>query len=107
MAHKLFITRKVVDKHITRIRKHIGAKNMPQMIYLLCDNAHSSLENLVLTKQETKVFLCILEGYSSPEIAEAFTITLSGVEKHRSRILVKNECKTVIQLVLKYLNQQM
>jgi DNA-binding NarL/FixJ family response regulator len=43
----------------------------------------------VLTPREDEVIKLIAEGYSSKEIAEALTISLKTVERHRSNILGK------------------
>jgi DNA-binding NarL/FixJ family response regulator len=43
----------------------------------------------VLTPREDEVIKLIAEGYSSKEIADALTISLKTVERHRSNILGK------------------
>lgn len=43
----------------------------------------------VLTPRESEVTKLIAEGYSSSEIAEALTISLKTVERHRANILAK------------------
>jgi DNA-binding NarL/FixJ family response regulator len=43
----------------------------------------------VLTPREDEVLKLIAEGYSSRDIADALTISLKTVERHRSNILQK------------------
>jgi DNA-binding NarL/FixJ family response regulator len=43
----------------------------------------------VLTPREDEVIKLIAEGYASTEIAEALTISLRTVERHRANILAK------------------
>ncbi len=47
------------------------------------------LSTSVLTPREDEVIKLIAEGYSSKEIADALTISLKTVERHRSNILQK------------------
>jgi len=43
-----------------------------------------------------------MRGFTYKQIAEHFGISLSGVHRHREKMLWQNECKSMLELIAKY-----
>lgn len=57
---------------------------------------------LKLTPRGTEVFRLLLEGVSDKQIAERLGISYSGVRRHKEKMLLMNDCNTVLELDSKY-----
>ena len=55
------------------------------------------------TPRGKEVFLLILEGFSNRQIAAQLSITPSGVKRHREKMLLRNGCTSMMELVAKYI----
>lgn len=67
--------------------------------------ADDILDTIKLTPRGKQVFAFILAGYSRQEIADALQISLSGVRRHREKMLLQNNCKDILELVAKYYSE--
>lgn len=63
-------------------------------------------EEVKLTRREKEIIKLILEGKSSPEIAEKLFISHRTVENHRANIMNKLKVRNTIELVRKVLSDQ-
>ena len=61
------------------------------------------LSDMGLTPRGKEVFLLILEGLSNRQIAAQLSITPSGVKRHREKMLLRNGCTSMMELVAKYI----
>lgn len=57
---------------------------------------------LVFTPRGWEIFKLILEGNSTPKIAELICISYSGVLRHREKMLEQNDCHSMNELVAKF-----
>lgn len=55
-----------------------------------------------LTPRGREVFELIMHGLTIAQIAERMSISYSGVLRHREKILMQNDCRTMLELVAKY-----
>ncbi|WCB45740.1 helix-turn-helix transcriptional regulator [Nitratidesulfovibrio vulgaris] len=67
--------------------------------------AEDILDTIKLTPRGKKVFALILAGYSRQEIADTLQMSLSGVRRHREKMLLQNNCKDILELVAKYYSE--
>ncbi len=104
VAKLCHIKEKAFKKHLASIRKVLGVRNTPEMICKLCDNDKKSLKHIKLTKRGKQIFLLIIQGFTSKEIAKQIGITESTVKDHREIMLGMNYCENICQLVYKYLS---
>lgn len=58
---------------------------------------------LKLTPRGKEVFELIMRGLTIAQIAERMDISYSGVLRHREKMLLENNCRTMLELVAKYL----
>ncbi len=61
-----------------------------------------ALDQLNLTPRGKKIFCMIISGATNKEIAEHFDISISGVRRHREKMLIQNECNSMLDLISKY-----
>ncbi|MDR1860157.1 MAG: response regulator transcription factor [Bacteroidales bacterium] len=54
----------------------------------------------ILSSREIEILLLVCQGLSNQEIADKLYISKRTVDKHRSNILEKSECKNTAQLVM-------
>jgi len=55
--------------------------------------------NINLTEREKEILKCIIKGYTNPQIAKKFNITVSTVKAHVSAIIKKFNVVNRIEVV--------
>ena len=55
-----------------------------------------------LTPRGKEVFLLVLDGFKTDQIACQLGISRSGVRRHRENMLQDNGCESMIELIAKY-----
>lgn len=58
--------------------------------------------NIKLTPRGKEVFLLILDGLKTNQIAHHLGISRSGVRRHREKMIQDNGCESMIELIAKY-----
>lgn len=58
-----------------------------------------------LTPRETEVFLLILDGLTTSQIAHRLSISESGVKRHREKILLKSGRGSMLELAAMYTSE--
>ncbi len=58
--------------------------------------------NLILTPREEEIFKLIMLGVSTKKIAQQLNIAENTVRSHRDKILLVNDCTTMLELLIKY-----
>jgi Response regulator len=99
---KLSIGREIVYLHLATIRKRIGVHNSIGMIHALYYDESQSFDTLKLTPRGREVFRLILIGVTEKEIAAHLGISYSGVRRHKEKMLLMNDCTTMLKLISKY-----
>ena len=51
------------------------------------------------------MFFLILEGKTDNFICQQLGISISGVRRHKEKMLICNNCKNILQLIGKYYDQ--
>lgn len=88
-----------------RIRKELGVHNTMQMLYILyTHNNISDTGTIHLTHRGKEVFLLFLEGKTNSIIAQQLGISKSAVRRHKEKMLLANDCESMLELVAKYYN---
>ena len=77
--------------------------NVNKTIKILCTFNHgqNTCKEIKFTPRGREVFYLILKGKTSTEIAELLNMSKSGVRRHKEKMLLDNDCKTIIELISK------
>lgn len=62
----------------------------------------TTIDTLQLTPRGKEVFQQILAGATNKSIAERLGMSLSGVRRHREKMLLQNKCDSMFELVSRY-----
>ena len=81
-----------------------GQHNVAGILYSFYpeQNIDIFLYNLILTPRGRQVFKHILEGATDKKIAQSLSISLSGVRRHKEKMILANECNSILELISKY-----
>lgn len=77
----------------------IGLDGEPTMIDVKVKELFKPVKNSLLTKREMDIVELLFEGKSSEEIGLKLFISKQTVDKHRSNILNKTNCKNTAELI--------
>lgn len=86
-----------------RIRKELGVHNTMQILHMLyAHNNISGSDTVQLTPRGKEIFLLFLEGKTNSIIAQRLGISKSAVRRHKEKMLLANDCESMLELVAKY-----
>ena len=72
-----------------------------EMLHTLKSEPKDSFAGLKLSPRGKEVFTLILEGLSVKQIALRLGISYSGVRRHKEKMLLANDCNTMLELIAK------
>lgn len=92
-------------QHLAEIRKRMSYNSSVKALSSCSDTVcqQAVFSDMGFTPRGKEVFLLILEGLSNRQIAEQLSITPSGVKRHREKMLLRNGCTSMMELVAKYI----
>ena len=100
---KLFISHWTLYKSLYNIRKNLGAQSTLEMLHILRTMPENAVPaTLRFSPRGKEVFILIMEGFSIKEISGRMGIGISGVKRHREKMLLQNNCTTMLELVAKH-----
>lgn len=86
-----------------RIRKELGAHNIIEVLHILYSNSITTKQNHIqLTPRGREVFSLIIKGKTDSVISHQLGISKSAVRRHKEKIILSNECDSILSLVTKY-----
>lgn len=84
------------------IRKKTGTNNIIELLYFIYKDQDNNF--IKLTSRGKYVFALIITGKTNEEIAKELGISKSGVRRHKEKMLLQNNCNTILELISKYYN---
>ena len=84
------------------IRKKTGTNNIIELLYFIYKDQDNNF--IKLTSRVKDVFALIITGKTNEEIAKELGISKSGVRRHKEKMLLQNNCNTILELISKYYN---
>lgn len=107
ISERLKISISTVNSHLFNIKKKLNleGKNIKLMRYDV--DINTSISRLNFSSRSTKdfeVFMLILEGVTDNEICEKLSITYRSVRHHRERLLIRNNCMNMQELISLFYN---
>jgi DNA-binding CsgD family transcriptional regulator len=79
--------------------------NSFETLHLLLKETDSELPMLRFTPRGKDIFALILQGFGQRKIGERMGMSVSGVRRHREKMLLQNDCNSMSELLLKYHGQ--
>ena len=99
---KLFIAKWTFRKHISNIRKKLNAHSIRDIVRLQQVTPVQAMSTLRFSPRGEEVFMLIREGFTNKGISERMGIGVSGVKRHKEKMLLQNNCATMLELIAKY-----
>jgi DNA-binding NarL/FixJ family response regulator len=88
-----------------KIRNALTARNTFEMLHLLLQETGSAMPMLHFSPRGKEVFALMLQGLKQREIGERMGMSVSGVKRHKEKMLLQNNCNSMTELLLKYHGQ--
>lgn len=96
------MSHKIVHLHLSHIRKKLSIHSTIEIMIYICRGMKFPQHNIKLTPRGKEVFLLILDGLKTNQIAHHLGISRSGVRRHREKMIQDNGCESMIELIAKY-----
>jgi len=84
------------------IRKTLGASSTLEMLHILRTVSENAAPALRFSPRGKEVFMLIKEGLTNKRISERLGMGVSGVKRHKEKMLLQNKCATMLELIAKY-----
>jgi DNA-binding CsgD family transcriptional regulator len=101
----LFIGIETIYVCRSSIRKLLGARNAFEMLHMLLQETGSAIPMIRFSPRGKEVFALMLQGLRQREISERMGMSISGVKRHKEKMLLQNDCNSMMELLLKYHGQ--
>ncbi|MDR2050623.1 MAG: LuxR C-terminal-related transcriptional regulator [Deltaproteobacteria bacterium] len=102
ISKKLSIQESTVRRHLATIRKTLGTRGSIEMLCLLDTEMSAETPMIRLTPRGKEVFQLIMKGLTIRQIGELLGISYSGVLRQREKMLLQNNCTSMLELLAKY-----
>ena len=100
-----FLSKPVASDELIAIVKNVLAEEALARAKHLAEERQCQAINQ-LSQREMEILPLIVEGYSNKEIGKVFAISHRTVEIHRSRIMSKTDCESLMDLIRMYQTYQ-
>jgi DNA-binding CsgD family transcriptional regulator len=84
------------------MRKVFESSSYLEMLHKLHKKTDGNVSMIRLSPRGKEVFALIVEGMSSKRISERLGISVSGVRRHKEKMLIQNKCASLLELLAKY-----
>jgi len=99
---KLIIGKWTLYKSLYKIRKSLGVRSTLEMLHILQATPENAASSLRFSPRGKEVFMLIMEGLTNKRIAERLGIGVSGVKRHKEKMLIQNDCATMLELIARH-----
>ena len=83
-------------------RKRLNAHSSIELLYIINGKINIDCTAIKLSSKGKEIFKFIIQGMSDKHICNNFGISRSAVRRHKEKMLLDNNCKTIIELIAKY-----
>jgi DNA-binding CsgD family transcriptional regulator len=101
IAETLSITKGSLRQYLVPIRRIFGVRTTRELICML-DTSSIVDRPVKLTPRGRQVFLRTAAGLTNREIAVQLGMSVSGVRRHKEKMLLQNDCDSMLRLIAKY-----
>lgn len=72
------------------------------MLHILRAIPEDVVSTLRFSPRGKEVFILAMKGLTSKRIGERLGMGVSGVKRHKEKMLLQNNCTTILELIAKY-----
>lgn len=102
IANALYITYGTLRWHLVNIRKVYNVHSTRELLLVSDMRVYTAPQTVRFSPRGKEVMELFMRGFTYKKIAERLGISLSGVRRHREKMLWQNECKSMLELIAKY-----
>jgi DNA-binding CsgD family transcriptional regulator len=102
IAKIMSITNGTLRQYILIITKAFGVHSTLELLLMLDTTGLSDAPAVRLTPRGKEVLRLLLTGMTNRRIGECMGISLSGVRRHREKMLQQNGCESMLELIARY-----
>jgi DNA-binding CsgD family transcriptional regulator len=84
------------------MRRALESSSYIEMLNKVHKKTDGDVSMIKLSPRGKEVFALIVEGMSSKRIGERLGISVSGVRRHKEKMLIRNKCASMLELLAKY-----
>ena len=99
---QLFIAECTLRNHLYNIRKKLGAHSIRDIVRLQEIMPVQNVSTLRFSPRGREVFILIREGLTNKGISERLGMGVSGVKRHKEKMLLQNHCASMLELIAKF-----
>jgi len=97
----LSLAREIVYLHLANARKRLNAHSSIELLYIVSGGISIDCTIIKLSPRGEEIFKFIMQGWSGKQISKHLGISKSAVRRHKEKMLLDNDCKTIIELISK------
>ena len=104
ISEKLHISYGTVRWHLSNLRKLYNVHTTRELLFAVTTPRGSTQDILKVSPRARQVIEFFIQGKTYEQIAYHLGITVSGVRRHLEKCLIQNDCKSTIELIVRYKN---
>jgi DNA-binding CsgD family transcriptional regulator len=102
IAGALYVSVRTIYRHFANLRKVFNVHTTREIL-LAFDAGVTSIRPAVrLTPRGKEVLELYMHGYTYRQIADLLGMSVGGVRRHREKMLLQNDCESVLKLIVMY-----
>jgi DNA-binding CsgD family transcriptional regulator len=98
----IYIARKTVHWHLENLRRDFDVHTTRALLLKFGAAAPPCAQPVRLSPRGREVLELFMSGVVYRQIAERMGISLSGVRRHREKMLWQNNCESMLELIARY-----
>lgn len=84
-----------------KCREVISLSTPSELLYIVSGGISIDCTIIKLSPRGEEIFKFIMQGWSGKQISNHLGISKSAVRRHKEKMLLDNDCKTIIELISK------
>lgn len=102
IAKILYTTYGTIRWHLANLRKVYNVHSTRELLLVAGVHAPEASQTVRFSPRGREVMDLFMRGVTYKQIAEQLGISLSGVRRHREKMLWQNDCKSMLELIARY-----
>jgi DNA-binding CsgD family transcriptional regulator len=91
-----------VRRILADMRRSFGVHSTRELVFMPDAYIHTDAPVVKLSPRGREVMEVFMRGCTYRQIAQCMGINLSGVQRHREKILWQNDCESMLELIARY-----